>query len=72
MGGYGVKIVPTLLGRWTIVSAEFPELAWSGSRWVLTRSDMSQALELLSFETADEAGDYAAQRWNRITIEETQ
>jgi hypothetical protein len=56
-----VRIREDLFGRWIVVSATKPDLAWSGSRWVpITKQGFpASAVQVSNLRTESAAAEYA-------------
>jgi hypothetical protein len=55
------------LGRWIIVNASSPNLAWSGSRWVLHQDGIPTGeAQVCNFATPEEAQAYAAEHFSQF------
>ena len=55
-------IVPNLFGRFVLVHATRPELAWSGSKWVPHNNCIGFPIQVSNFATEDEARKVAAEQ----------
>ncbi len=58
------RLQPNLFGRWMILNARDPELAWSGSCWVDHVDGVATGrAHVANFTTEDEARKYAEDVW---------
>jgi hypothetical protein len=61
------KIEKSFFGRWIIVSAARPDLAWSGSQWVPHRHGIpTGGAQVSNFASREEAEDYTDQYFSAI------
>ena len=54
------KVIQGAHGRWIIVKADDPDLAWSGARWVPHKKGLpTGGVQVCNFDGQDEATQYA-------------
>lgn len=56
------KLVKGAFGRWVLVNPHYPDMAWSGSRWVPHDRGLPMAnVQICNFSDDNEAKKYASE-----------